>query len=163
MRYRMQQKIFSLTDSFTIEDARGNPIYQVKGKLLSLGDRLRFYDMEGNEVALIKQELISLKPRYRIYRDDTLQAEVTKKLLTLFRDRFDIEMAGDTPALEVKGNILEHEYRFQQRGRDVARVSKKWFSLRDSYGVDIAEGIDDVLILACAVVIDLISHDSDGS
>jgi uncharacterized protein YxjI len=158
----MKQKIFSLTDSFTIEDARGNPVYQVKGKLLSLGDRLRFYDMEGHELALIKQELISLRPRYRIYRGDTLQAEVKKKLLTLFRDRFDIEMEGDTPDLEVKGNILEHEYRFRQRGKDVARVSKKWFSFRDSYGVDVTGGVDDVLILACAVVIDLISHDSDG-
>jgi uncharacterized protein YxjI len=33
--------------------------------------------------------------------------------------------------------------------------------LRDSYGIDVAEGEDDVLILACAIIVDMISHDSD--
>ncbi len=161
MRYRMKQKIFSLTDTFTIEDAQGNPVYKIKGKLLSLGDQLRFFDMQDNELAFIKQELISLKPRYRIYQGGEVQAEVTKKLLTLFRDRFNIKMKGGEPDLEVTGNILEHEYRFEQSGREVAKVSKKWFSLRDSYGVDVAPGGDEILILACAVVIDLVSHESD--
>ncbi|MFP4346228.1 MAG: LURP-one-related/scramblase family protein [Anaerolineales bacterium] len=162
MRYRMKEKIFSFTDQFTIEDAQGRPVYEVKGKLLSLGDRLRFYDLQGNELAFIKQELISLKPRYRIYRDDELQAEISKKLFSLFRERFNIEMEGETPDLEIKGNILDHEYRFLQSGREVAHVSKKWFSLRDSYGVDVGPDVDDVLVLACAVVIDLISHEPEN-
>jgi len=38
-------------------------------------------------------------------------------------------------------------------------VSKKFFSLSDTYGVDVVEGEDHVLILACTVVIDLCSHD----
>ena len=37
-------------------------------------------------------------------------------------------------------------------------MSKKWFSLADTYAVDIEPGEDDVLILASAVVIDLVSH-----
>jgi uncharacterized protein YxjI len=45
----------------------------------------------------------------------------------------------------------------------VARVSKKWFRLADTYAVDIEDGQDDVLILASAVVIDLVSHpDTEG-
>ena len=43
----------------------------------------------------------------------------------------------------------------------MARVSQQWFSWTDTYGVDVAEGEDDVLILSSAVVIDTICHDDD--
>jgi uncharacterized protein YxjI len=44
----------------------------------------------------------------------------------------------------------------------VATVSKRWFSLRDTYGIEIADGEDDVLILASAVVVDQVCHRDDG-
>jgi uncharacterized protein YxjI len=37
----------------------------------------------------------------------------------------------------------------------VAAVSKRWFAWADTYGVDVADGEDDVLVLACSVVVDL--------
>jgi uncharacterized protein YxjI len=60
--------------------------------------------------------------------------------------------------LEAEGDFLEHEYEFNREGRAVARVSKQWFSWSDTYGVDIAEGEDVVLILAGTVVIDMACH-----
>jgi hypothetical protein len=47
---------------------------------------------------------------------------------------------------------------FNRGGREVARASKKWVSLSDTYSIDIDEREDDVLILASAVVIDLVLH-----
>jgi uncharacterized protein YxjI len=41
----------------------------------------------------------------------------------------------------------------------VATVSKRWFRLRDSYGVEIASGQDNALILAITVVIDMMAHE----
>jgi uncharacterized protein YxjI len=82
---------------------------------------------------------------------------VKKHLFTLFRARFTVDVPGPDD-LEAKGNFLEHEYVFERDGRDVARISKKWLSLSDSYAIDINEGEDDVVILAAAVVIDLVSH-----
>lgn len=62
------------------------------------------------------------------------------------------------PDLEVKGNILNHEYTIGE-GRDkVAEVSKKWFRIRDSYGIEIEPGQDDIVILAVAVCIDQMAH-----
>jgi uncharacterized protein YxjI len=43
----------------------------------------------------------------------------------------------------------------------VAQVSKRWFTLRDTYGIDVAEGEDDGLMLAIAVAIDEMAHDPD--
>lgn len=162
MRYVMKQKVLTFTDDFTIQDTDGRSVYRVKGKLLSIRDQLVFRDLDGDKIATIRQKLISFSPRYRIYRDGDLQAEVKKRKLTLIREKFKVNMKDGTPDLEIKGNILDHDYRFERQGRDVARVSKKWVALRDSYGVDVAPGEDDVLILACAVIVDMISHDSDN-
>ena len=43
-------------------------------------------------------------------------------------------------------------------GQTIAEVSKRWFTFNDSYGVDIHDGQDDVLILASTVVIDMVCH-----
>ena len=62
------------------------------------------------------------------------------------------------PDLDVQGNILDHEYSIKQ-GRDkVAEISKKWFSFTDTYGVEINDGQNDILILSIAVAIDMMAH-----
>ena len=43
----------------------------------------------------------------------------------------------------------------------VATVSKQWFTWTDTYGVEIADGEDDILILASTVVIDMVCHGDD--
>ena len=60
--------------------------------------------------------------------------------------------------LSAEGNFTDHEYSISRGGRSVATVSKQWFSWTDSYGVDILEGEDAVLILASTVVIDMACH-----
>ena len=60
--------------------------------------------------------------------------------------------------LEAEGDFLDHEYHFARGGRIVATVSKQWFSWSDTYGVEIADGEDDALLLASTVVIDMVCH-----
>lgn len=129
--------------------------------MLSIGNKLSFQDMEGSELAFIRQKLLAWSASYEIYRKGELYATVKKELFTFLRCRFYIDIPGPND-LEAKGNLLEHEYSFQRHGSEVASVSKKWFSMTDSYGVDIAEGEDDVLILASTVVIDMACHQDQG-
>ena len=157
MRYIMRERILSWGDDFTIKDADGRDAYYVDGKVLSFGDKLSFKDSGGNELALIDQKLLSIGPQYEIIRGGDTVAVVKKHLFTLFRASFTVDVPGPDD-LEAEGNFLDHEYTFERGGREVARVSKKWFRLADTYAVDIDEGQDDVLILASAVVIDLVSH-----
>ena len=56
--------------------------------------------------------------------------------------------------MKAKGNFLDHEYEIERDGHTVARVSKKWFRVRESYGVDVAAGEDAALVLAITVAID---------
>jgi uncharacterized protein YxjI len=68
-----------------------------------------------------------------------------------------VEVAGPDD-LEVKGDFTDHEYEFWRQSGLKATVSKQWFAWTDTYGVDIAEGEDDILILASTVVIDMACH-----
>jgi uncharacterized protein YxjI len=85
-------------------------------------------------------------------------AMVKKALITPLRDRWIVKIAGG-PDLSVQGNILDHEYHIGE-GRDkIAEVSKKWFRVRDTYGVQIDPGQNDALILAITVAIDMMAHE----
>jgi len=159
MRYRLRQKLLALGDDYTIQDAEGNDVYYVDGKALSIGDKLSLQDMDGNELAYISQKLLSLHKTYRIYREGEMFAEI-KKQWTLFRDKLTVDVPGPND-YEVQGSFLDREYEFTRGGETVAQVSRSLFSLRDSYGVDIAPGEDDVTILATAIVIDQILGDQD--
>jgi uncharacterized protein YxjI len=161
MRYVMKERILSWGDDFRIRDESGRDVFYVDGKVLSFGDKLSFRDVAtGNELALIDQKLLAIGPTYEIYRGGQRAAVVKKKLFTLLRAKFTIDVPGPND-LEAAGDLINHEYTFTRSGRDVARVSKKWFRMGDTYGVDVAPGEDDVLILASAVVIDLCVHPDD--
>jgi uncharacterized protein YxjI len=155
-KYVMKQKIWTLGDKFVIKDETRTPVFYVKGKVFSVGDKLSFRDMEGNELAYISQKVFSFSPRYKIYRDQKLIATIVKKIAP-FKDRYVVHVPGDDD-FRVKGNFLKYEYSFTRNGRKIAFVSKKVFAWSDTYGVAIAHGEDDILILAATVVIDMVSH-----
>jgi len=157
MRYVLKQKFWSWGDDFKIRDADGKDVFFVDGRAFSWGDKLSFQDMQGNGLAFIRQKLLAWGPTYFIEREGRVFAEVRKHLFTLLRCKFTVDLPGPDD-LEAQGSFLDHEYTFERHGRTVATVSKRWFSWTDTYGVDIDAGEDDVLILASAVVIDLVCH-----
>jgi uncharacterized protein YxjI len=85
-------------------------------------------------------------------------AMVKKALITPVRERF-VAKIGNGPDLDIQGNLLDHEYTIEEGRNKIAEVSKKWFRLRDSYGVEIEPGQNDILILAISVCIDMMTHD----
>jgi uncharacterized protein YxjI len=158
MRYQMKQKLFSWGDDFVIKDADGNDAFFVDGKAFSLtGHQLSFQDMSGAELAFIKQKVFSWGPTYEIYRGGERVALVKKELFTFFHCKFTVDVAGPDD-LTADGEFTDHEYTLSRGDRPVATVSKQWFTLGDTYGVDIAGGEDPVLILASTVVIDMACH-----
>lgn len=157
MRYVMTQKWLSLADSFTIKDENGQDRYMVKGEFLSLVKDLSFQGMDGKELIQIKQKLLAFTPTYRLYKHGQEYAEARKELFPLINCRFTIIVPGLNTVM-AEGNMLDHEYTFFRRGIPAARISKQWFSLVDTYGIDIVDGEDEVLLLASTVVVDLACH-----
>ena len=157
MRYLMKQKLFTLTDDYGIADGDGNDVYFVKGKLLSLGKNLSFQDLAGNELTHIQQKLLNWGPTYEIWHNGELEAVVKKELFTFFHCVFHVDEPGHD-SLTAEGEFTDHEYTFTRAGREVATVSKQWFTFADTYGVEVDESEDAMLILACTVVIDEACH-----
>jgi uncharacterized protein YxjI len=156
MRYKIRQRIFSFGDSFTIRDEYDNDRFEVRGKVFSFGDKLRIYDMAGHELVYIEQEMFHLLPRYNIYLNGGYAASV-KKELSFFRPSFTIE--SNQGSYTIDGDIFSHEFEILKGGRQVAYVSKGWFSLSDSYGADIEDSENQAFILAMVIVIDQILYD----
>ncbi|MFL5626177.1 MAG: LURP-one-related/scramblase family protein, partial [Ktedonobacteraceae bacterium] len=154
MRYIIREKFFRLGEDSSIMNEAGQPVLDVDGKVLSLRNQLIVRDMRGNEVVRVQRKLLAIRPTYEIIRDGQELAEVRKHLISPVVDRFTVDIPGPDD-LHITGSLFEHEYTFSRGGRIVATVSKRWFSLRDTYGVDIAPGEDDVLILACVLALDL--------
>jgi len=161
MRYVLRQKLLSWGDDFTVRDEAGNDVFLVDGKAFSFGDQLSFRDMAGNELAFIKQKVFNWSPTYEIWRDGRLAAVVKRELFSFFHHRFTVDVPGPDD-LEAKGDLVDHEYELRRGDRVAAIVSKRWFAWADTYGIDVADGEDDVLVLASAVVIDLACHPDDG-
>jgi len=156
--YQMRQKMASIGDDYWIENDRGQKVFKVDGKALRVRQTLKFEDAHGDELAKIQEKMLRVKDSMEIEGPSgEKMAMVKKAMVTPVRERWTVKIKNG-PDLEVKGNIVDHEYTIGE-GRDkVAEVSKKWFRVRDSYGVAIDPGQDDIVILAVAVCIDEMAH-----
>jgi uncharacterized protein YxjI len=157
VRYQLREKMFAIGDDYWIETDTGQRAFKVDGKALRIRKTLILETLDGDEVFTIQKKLVSIRDTMEIERDGETVATIAKALLTPLRDRFSIDVA-DGEDMEAKGNIVDHEYSINRRGDQVAQVSKDWFRMRDSYGIEIAADENDALILAVAVCIDQMSH-----
>jgi uncharacterized protein YxjI len=161
-RYKLQRKLFSIGEDFWIENDRGESVFKVDGKALSLREKFVLEDQGGAELVSVEKKLIALQPTMKIERQGQLYATVTKALFTLFHEHYTIQVEGGL-TYDTDGDITNHEYDVRNNGVAVAQISRQWFSLRDAYGIAIAPGLDQALILAAAVCIDEISEQARES
>jgi uncharacterized protein YxjI len=156
--YQMRQKMVAIGDDFWIENDKGQKVFKVDGKALRVRQTLIIEDAQGKELYKIQEKMLRIKDSMEVEGAGGGQVAMVKKaMITPVRERWTVKVKNG-PDLEVQGNILDHEYSIGE-GRDkIAEVSKKWFRLRDSYGVSIDPGQDDALILAVAVCIDEMAH-----
>ena len=157
--YRMRQKLVSIGDDYWIENDQGERVFKVDGKALRARKTLILEDSHGTELLKIQERVARVR--------DTMQIEdpgghtvatVKKALITPLRDRWTVTVA-DGPDLGVKGNILDHEYTIEDGRSAVAEVSKKWFRIADTYGVEVAPGQNPALMLAVTAVLDQMAHE----
>ena len=157
-RYQMRQRMLSIGDDYEIENERGERVFKLDGKALRIRKTILFKDMDGRELAKIQERMLHIKDSMEIEgADGNRMAMVKKAMITPFRERWVVKIQ-DGQDLHVEGNIVDHEYRFERDGAKVAEVSKRWFRIRDTYGVEVAPDENDVLILAASAVLDTMAH-----
>ena len=159
-RYQMRQKLVSIGNDFWIENEQGQKVFKVDGKALRVRDTLIFEDAHGKQLCKIREKMLRVKDSMEIENPNGERLAMVKKaLISPLRDRWTVKI-GDGPDLDVQGNILDHEYSIEEgRHNKVAEISKKWFRIRDTYGVEVAPGQNDVVILAVTTAIDTMAHE----
>ena len=157
-RYKMRQRMISIGDDYEIENEQGEHVFKLDGKALRIRKTILFKDMDGRELCKIQERMLHLRDSMEIEGPDGKRIAIVKKaMIAPLRERWIAKME-DGPDLHVQGNIVDHEYTIEDDGSKVAEVSKRWFRARDTYGVEVAPGQDDVLILAITAVIDTMAH-----
>ncbi|HUZ87902.1 MAG TPA: LURP-one-related family protein [Candidatus Baltobacterales bacterium] len=156
-RYQLRRKLFSIGEDFWIENDRGEQVYKVDGKVLHIRETFELQDAGGTALAVIQAKLLAIQPTMNIERGGQVWATVKKALFTLIRQHYSIHVQNG-PVLEAQGDILNHEYEISDGGQVIATISKRWFTVLETYGIAIAPGQDEVLLLASAVCIDEMSE-----
>jgi len=151
--YKIRQHLISIGDDFYVETATGRQVFFVDGKVLRLRKTFELKDMRGHVLATIQERVLALRDTMDIYRDGKVLATVRKAWINFLRDRFIIDRKG-APDWEVHGDLFDHEYAIYQGDQRIAQISKRWFSLTDTYGIDVFPGLDDALIVSVCIVID---------
>ena len=158
VHYKMRQRLVSIGDDFWIETDGGQRAYKVDGKALRLRKTLIFEDASGHELAKIQEKVARVKDSMEVEDADGHRLAMVKKaMVTPVRDRWVVKI-GDGPDLDVQGNVLDHEYTFTDGRTPVATVSRRWFRVADSYGVEVAPDQDPVVVLAATVAIDMMTE-----
>ena len=156
-RYQLLEKIFAIGEDFWIENERGEQAYKVDGAAFSLRHRFVLQDPAGNDILEAESKLLSLQPTVNIEKHGQPYATVSKELFTFLHQTYDIALVDGT-VYKANGDITNHEYAVTGTAGQVAQMSRAWFSIRDSYGVAVAPGVEVPLMLAAAVCIEEISE-----
>jgi uncharacterized protein YxjI len=152
-QYQMREKMFAIGDDFWVETNGGERAFKVNGKALRIRDTLVLESPAGEELYTIQEKKLRVRDTMEVEHDGQTVATIKKALISPLRDRYSVEVDGGND-LEAKGNIVDHEYKIERDGDKVAEVSKRWFRVRDTYGIEIADEQNDALIVAVAVCID---------
>ena len=159
MRYLVRERLFSITDDFWVTDEQGSKVFLVDGKALRLRETFELKDASGDTLAIIRKRFLTFTDAMEIEYDGAV-ATVHKAVISPLHHRAVIDIPG-RGRLEAVGNLIDKDFEIRDGRQVIAWISRAWFRLRDTYGVDIAPGENDALIICIAICLDRIHHDEE--
>lgn len=153
MRFLVYDRLLGIGDDYWIEDDRGNKVYLVDGKAMRLRDTWQLKDTQGRILIDIHQKMFALRDTMVIERAGEPLATIKRRRLSLLRNHYRVSLADGTE-LDVSGKILDREFAVEYDGELLAVISRRWLTLRDTYGIDITrDDADPALLIAVAVCV----------
>lgn len=113
-----------------IRDSADHSVYQVRGRLFGIPKHMTISDSSGAEVASLRA-----------------------KMFSPIKSRMTLSMANGS-TWELEGNLIEKDYSISAAGRAVVQITQKWVTIRDTYTLDVADGVDPGLALAVLWAVD---------
>jgi uncharacterized protein YxjI len=155
--FQLRRQLLAFGEDFWIQNAQGENVYRLDGKVLALTQTFALEDVGGNELARMQAEMFTLRRTMDIERGGQVVATVRKAFINVLGQSFSVDIAGGGE-LQASGDILNHEFQISAGSTVVATISKQWFAADFMYGIAIAPGQDEVLMLCVAMAIDEMSE-----
>ncbi|MEU3824059.1 LURP-one-related family protein [Streptomyces sp. SID161] len=153
MRFLVRDRILGIGDDWWIEDEQGRKVFLVDGKAMRLRDTFELKDAQGRVLIDIHQKMLALRDTMVIERDGEPLARIKRKRLSLLRNHYRVALVDGTE-LDVSGKIMDREFAVEYDGELLAVISRRWLTVRDTYGVDVVrEDADPALLIAVAVCV----------
>ena len=155
--YQLRRQLLAFGEDFWIQNAQGENVYRLDGKVLALTQTFALEDVNSNELARMQAEMFTLRRTMDVERGGKVVATVRKAFINILGQSFSVDIPGGGE-LQASGDILNHEFQITAGSVPVATISKQWFAAEFMYGIAIAPGQDEVLILCVAIAIDEMSE-----
>ena len=155
--FQMHQKMWAIGDDFWIENGAGQRVFKVDGKALRIRKTLELQGPDGRCCTRSRRRCSRSGTRWRSTGPAGRVATVHKKLISPLREHYDVKFEGGAE-WAVQGNVVDHQYEMKSGDTKVAEVGKKWFRVRDTYGISVEPGQDPALVIAVAIVVDAMAH-----
>ena len=161
MRYLVQERLFSFTKDFWIEDERGGQAFLVDGSGPFSREAFTLRDANGGLRALIRRKAFAWRETLRIEDGSGMVAASVRPAFALFKQRYEITLA-DGSQLEAAGNFTGKNFEIRDMdGQVYGQMSRERWRMRDTYWVDVPDGQDAALIIAIAICVDRIHEDAE--
>lgn len=154
----IKQKVFSLSEKFTIKDQQENDVYYVEGSFMKIPKTFTIMNTTRDEVALVTKKVLSFLPKFFVEVNGR-EVLTIKKEFSFFKARYTIDSAD----IEVHGNWWDMDFQVLQQGEVIGQVNKEWFTWGDSYKVQILNEEMEAIIIAFVVAIDCVKADEASS
>ncbi|MCR4879542.1 MAG: hypothetical protein K5906_01110 [Bacilli bacterium] len=156
MELAIRNKWISLRGSSVVKDLKEQDVMIVRGKFFTFTSKKFVQDLEHNTKFIVRDKFWRLF-RYTalVYNDKKQIICRVKRKIFSFHDHYYIESSlGD---LQIRGNILEFNYKILFNGEEVGHIARK-ISMRDSFILSIDENkFDPYTFVALVIAIDNIT------
>ncbi|GGO43083.1 MULTISPECIES: LURP-one-related/scramblase family protein [Streptomyces] len=164
MRLLVRDRLFGIGDDYWIEDDQGRKVFFVDGKAMRLRETFELKDMQGRVLIDIRAKMLALRDTMLIEREGEPLARVKRKRLSLLRNHYRVTLADGTTELDVSGKIMDREFAIEYEGELLADISRRWFRVRDTYGLHITrEDADPALLLAVTICVIRLAEKERGA
>ncbi|MEV5943888.1 LURP-one-related family protein [Streptomyces sp. NPDC051994] len=161
MRYLVRDRMLAFHEEAWVETEHREKLFKVNRKLLRLRTTFDFVDTHGNQVASIVKKALTLHHTILIKQDGEMVGVISKRAFRMFGDRFKIRL-NDGRRLRITGDLWDREFDIQHDGTTLGHISRRWFTIRDAYAVDVMSQPEATLLIILAVCVDHIMEDRKG-
>lgn len=140
---------------YTVTDERDHVFATFKRKPFSFKAETNMYDEHHKVIFTITRKVFSFNKEHYIHDQNNELLFRIFRPMGFKKDIF-VESMTEPEALYIQGNLWKSEYAFYKNNVEITYVTRKFWSIADTYRVSILANENNALMIALTIVLDSI-------